>query len=200
MPLLPLSSEARPLHPTWPRTPTLARRLAVVGGTLLMALCAHIALPHLFTPVPTTMQTFGVLLLGMTLGPLAGAAAMVLYLLEGAVGMPVFTPSGLPGLAHLAGPTAGFLFAYPVAAAAAGLTLHALQPRIGTFFAAVSAGVAGLVPVFSLGTLWLALVLQLTAHHAIELAVLPFLPGEAVKLLLAAAAVTALRQLRPITR
>lgn len=165
-----------------------------------MALCAHIALPHLFTPVPSTMQTFAVLLLGMTLGPLAGAAAMVLYLLEGAAGLPVFAPSGLPGLAHLVGPTAGFLFAYPVAAAAAGLMLRKLQPRIGTFVAAIAAGVVGLIPVFGFGAIWLAAALPLSAHRAIELAVLPFLSGEAVKLLLVAAAVSALHRLRPITR
>ena len=192
------SSAQRPLRtPAWPATPTLARRIATVAATALMALCAHIALPHLVTPVPTTMQTFGVLLLGMTLGPFAGAVAMVLYLLEGAAGLPVFAPTGLPGLAHLLGPTAGFLFAYPVAAAVAGLALRLLKPRLGIFLGAITAGALALVPIFTVGALWLAIALPLSAHHAVELAVLPFLPGEVAKLLLAAAAVATLHRLRP---
>ena len=198
MTFLPDSQQARPLQssPLF-AAPTLGRRLAIVGATLLMALCAHIAFPLSFTPVPTTMQTFGVLLLGMTLGPVAGAASMVLYLLEGAAGLPVFAPSGLPGAAHLLGPTAGFLFAYPIAAAAAGLTLRALDRRIGTFAAAILAGVAGLLPIFGFGAAWLATAPLPAAHHIMQLAVLPFLPGEAAKLLLVAGTVAALHRLRP---
>ncbi len=174
---------------------TAARRFAVIAATLLMALCAHISFPQPFNPVPTTMQTFGVLLLGMALGPLSSAAAMVLYLLEGASGWPVFSPQGLPGVAHLLGPSGGFLFAYPVAAAVAGLVLRALQKRISTFLAAIAAGVCGLVPIFALGTGWLAIALHLAPHRAIQLAVIPFLPGEGVKLVLVAALVaTLLRQ------
>ena len=66
----------------------------VVGASLFVALCARITLPLPFTPVPLTLQNFGVLLVGLTLGSRRGFAALVLYLIEGASGMPVFSPAG----------------------------------------------------------------------------------------------------------
>src|SRR3990172_1900626 len=83
---------------------TLAQNaLLVVGGSLLVALCAQVSVPLPFSPVPVTGQTFAVLLLGATLGARRGAAALLLYLAEGAAGLPVFAPGGLPGVARLAG-------------------------------------------------------------------------------------------------
>src|SRR6204780_1070207 len=100
-----------------------ARQVAlVVGGSLLVALCAHITIPLPFTPVPLTVQNFGVLLVGLLLGSRRGFAAMILYLAEGAMGMPVFSPSsvGLMGGAQILGPTGGYLMAYPLVAGLAG--------------------------------------------------------------------------------
>src|SRR2546423_2722842 len=82
----------------------------VVGASLFVALCARVTLPLPFTPVPLTLQNFGVLLVGLTLGSRRGFAALALYLVEGAVGMPVFNPAGLGGVAQLFGPTGGYLF------------------------------------------------------------------------------------------
>src|ERR1700683_4213438 len=68
----------------------------VVGASLFVALCARVTLPLPFTPVPLTLQNFGVLLVGLTLGPRRAFAALVLYLAEGLMGMPVFNPTA-PG-------------------------------------------------------------------------------------------------------
>src|SRR6202158_529496 len=92
----------------------------VVGASLFVALCARVALPLPFTPVPLTLQNFGVLLVGLTLGGRRGFAALVLYLAEGLMGMPVFSPTGPGGVAQLLGPTGGFLLAYPFVAGIAG--------------------------------------------------------------------------------
>src|ERR1035441_1257822 len=90
----------------------------VLVGTAFVALCAHIALPLYFTPVPLTLQPFAVLVVGLLLAPRLAATTLAAYLVEGAMGLPVFTPgpASVPGLAHLFGPTAGYLLAYPVAA------------------------------------------------------------------------------------
>src|SRR5437899_199567 len=97
----------------------------VVGASALMAVCAHVSVPLIFSPVPITLQTFGVLLIGFLLGSRRALAAMMLYLIEGAAGLPVFSPAGLGGVAQLLGPTGGFLFAYPAAAYVAGSLFRA---------------------------------------------------------------------------
>ena len=91
-----------------PRT-VAGKAFLAVGATAFVALCAHISVPLYFTPVPLTLQTLAVILIGLTLGPALGASAMVLYLAEGAMGLPVFSPHGPGGIAQLLGPTAGFL-------------------------------------------------------------------------------------------
>src|SRR5215831_15771318 len=92
----------------------------VLGASLFVALCARVTLPLPFTPVPLTLQNFGVLLVGLTLGPRRAFAALTLYLLEGAFGMPVFNPAGPGGIAQLLGPTGGYLLAYPFVAGLTG--------------------------------------------------------------------------------
>src|ERR1700722_2092876 len=99
-----------------------ARQVAlVVGASLFVALCARIAIPLMpLTPVPLTVQNLGVLLVGLVLGSRRGFAGLALYLIEGALGMPVFSPTGPGGIAQLLGPTGGFLMAYPFVAFIAG--------------------------------------------------------------------------------
>src|SRR5882724_9027937 len=89
--------------------------LLVVGGSVLIAIAAQIAIPLPFTPVPLTMQPLAVLFIGIVLGAGRGAAAATLYLLEGIGGLPVFA-QGHGGALWLAGPTAGYLCSYPAAA------------------------------------------------------------------------------------
>lgn len=175
------------------RTDGLARSAAfAVVGSLFVAVCSHVAFPLPFTPVPFTLQPFAVLLVGMLLGPTAAFASMVLYLLEGALGMPVFTPLGMPGMARLLGPTGGYLFAYPVAAALAGLaaTLHGRRP----YLRYAAAGFAALVVIYAAGSLWFSHLLHVPFTAALSSAVLPFFVPDAVKVCAAAGIAVALKQ------
>src|SRR5580700_4347110 len=99
-----------------------AKQAAIVlAASLFIALCARVTLPLPGTPVPLTLQNFGVLAVGLLLGSRRGFAALALYLIEGASGLPVFSPSILGGgIAQILGPTGGFLMAYPVVAFVAG--------------------------------------------------------------------------------
>src|SRR6059036_3851461 len=95
------------------RALTLAQQAAlVVGASIFVALCARVTLPLPFTPVPLTLQNFGVLVVGLLLGSRRGFAALALYLTAGLAGLPVFNPTGPGGLAQVLGPTGGYLMAY----------------------------------------------------------------------------------------
>jgi biotin transport system substrate-specific component len=180
-----------------PRTIT-GKAFLAIGATALVALCAHASLPLYFTPVPITLQTLAVILIGLTLGPALGASAMALYLAEGAMGLPVFSPLGPGGIAQLLGPTAGFLLSYPFAAAAAGFVVRAVRVGHSKFPAAVLAGIAAGVIIFSMGTGWIAILFHLSPATAWHLSVAPFLPGEVLKIIAAAGAYIALRRWRRI--
>ncbi len=172
--------------------------LLVLAGSLLMALTAQISIPLPFTPVPITGQTFGVLLIGALLGPRLGALTMLLYLAQGLMGLPVFaggrsawTPSSFPGIPVIIGPTAGYLFSYPIAAAVVGALAHrGWDRRVRT---ALPAMILGNIIILALGFLWLAGATALLRGSVdvlalLNMAVLPFLPGDAIKILLAALA------------
>lgn len=191
------SRSAVSLHKPATALPFARSTAAVFGATALLALCAHIMLPLPFTPVPGTMQTFAVLVLGITMGPVLGPTAMLLYLLEGSAGLPVFAPTAMASAALL-GPTFGYLLSYSAAAWVAATAFRHLRPFVGSFAGALAAGVLASLPIFAIGAGWLGIALHLSPHRAIELGVLPFLPGEAVKLSLAAVAVDSLHRLRPI--
>jgi biotin transport system substrate-specific component len=149
----------------------------VVGASMFMALCAHISVPLGFSPVPVTLQTFGVLLIGLTLGSRRALAAMMLYLIEGASGMPVFSPSGFGGVAQLLGPTGGFLFAYPAAAYVAG----SFARNRSKFTSVLSATILAEFVIFFSGALWFSLLTGMAPARVLALAVLPFIPGEVLK-------------------
>ena len=176
-------------------TRTLAgRSFLAISATVLVALCAHVSVPLYFTPVPVTLQTMAVILVGLTLGPALGSAALLLYLAEGAIGLPVFSPNGPGGIAQLLGPTAGYLFSYPLAAAAAGGVVRAVRLGRSQLPAAILAGLAASFFIFAMGAGWLAHLLHLNANAAWHLGVQPFLPGEILKIAAAAGAYTALRK------
>ena len=163
----------------------------IVGGSALVAVCSHIALPLWFTPVPLTLQPFAVLLLGLLLAPRLAAATLGAYLLEGAMGLPVFAP-GLAfgaGMAHLLGPTGGYLMSYPGAAA---LIAYLWRRSRRGFSAAMLSAAAGNVAILLCGFAWLAVWTHGAGSYgslktAFTLAVLPFLPGDALKVVAAAA-------------
>jgi biotin transport system substrate-specific component len=123
--------------------------LAVVA-TGFVAACAHISVPLPFTPVPITLQNFAVILVGMILGPAAGFSAIVLYLAEGALGLPVFTPYSAGGIAHLLGPNGGYLFSYPLAAAIAGWVVRSMQRVTSRFRSAIVASTIATFPILLL--------------------------------------------------
>jgi biotin transport system substrate-specific component len=166
----------------------------VLAGSAFVAVCAHIALPLYFTPVPLTLQTFAVLLLGLLLSPRLAAATLAAYLAEGALGLPVFAPAPvISGIAHLLGPTGGYLLATPMAAFLISLLGRRL-PR-GFAGAALSAA-AGTLVLLACGGLWLAILTHAPARSILTLAVFPFLPGEALKIAAAAAMAASIRRLR----
>jgi biotin transport system substrate-specific component len=168
----------------------LLRSAVVVAASLFVAFCAHVAVPLPFTPVPFTLQPFAVLLVGMLLGPGAGFAAMAVYLAEGAAGLPVFTPAGLPGVARLLGPTGGYLFAYPLAAAIAGALPRMIRsPR---FVAYALGGFAAMVTVYTCGALWFSHALGMNVSAAVASTVVPFALSDAVKVFAAAGITSAL--------
>jgi len=163
--------------------------LLVVAASLFVALCAQVSLPLPFSPVPVTGQTFAVLLLGATLGARRSAAALLLYLAEGALGLPVFAPGGLPGVARLLGPTGGYLFAFPVAAFLLGWTMERLPRKWGLWLAAA---LGAELFILMAGTAWLRLVAPIAGWgEAAQLGLLPFLPGSVVKVLLVGACLPA---------
>ena len=170
------------------------RAAIAVAASLFVAVCAHIAVPLPFTPVPFTLQPFAVLLVGMLLGPSMGFAALALYLAEGAAGLPVFTPLGLPGVARLVGPTGGYLFAYPVASAIAGLLPCLLRTRRYLVFAA--SGLVAMLVVYVCGSLWFAHALHVSLPAALGSTVAPFALSDAVKVLAAAGMASAWAQRR----
>src|ERR1700742_4273387 len=144
-------------HPSGSLQEYLAgKTLLVIGATAFVAACAHVSLPLPFTPVPLTLQNFAVVLVGLALGPGAASSARLVYLIEGAIGLPVVTPYSAGGLAHLLGPNGGFLFSYPLVAATAGWVVQMLHPVTTRFRAGLVASAAATLPLFLLGASWLA--------------------------------------------
>lgn len=176
------------LH-TWAGQTALA-----VAATAFVAVCAHLSVPLWFTPVPLSLVNFAVILVGLALGPVAGASAMLLYLAEGAAGLPVFSPHGLGGIAQLLGPTGGFLVSYPLVAATAGLIARKAGAARGSIVAAVVGSTAATVVLFAMGAGWLAYSYHLGMPGAFRLGVAPFLPGEAVKIAAASGIYTTLHR------
>jgi biotin transport system substrate-specific component len=142
------------LNPRQDHVSEASRQIAlVVGATVFVALCARITIPLMpLTPVPLTVQNFGVLLVGLLLGSRKGFAAMMLYLMEGMVGLPVFNPTGPGGVAQLFGATGGFLLAYPLVAFIAG---YLFERGASTFVRAAIAGLLAEVMLFVGGLSWL---------------------------------------------
>ena len=150
----------------------------VVAGSLVVALLAQVSIPLPFTPVPITGQTLGVLLVGGALGTWLGGASLLLYLLEGAVGLPVFAShaSGIPF-----GPTGGYLVGFVVMAAVVGwLAERGWDRSVGKSIAAMVIGEAIL---YAIAVPWLGVYVGM--EHAIPLGFLPFIAGDGLKLLLA---------------
>ncbi|MGH7574315.1 MAG: biotin transporter BioY [Longimicrobiales bacterium] len=158
------------------------RRVAVmVGFAALTALGAYVSIPLPGTPVPVTLQTLVVSLSGLLLGARLGAGAQTIYLVAGALGAPVFSGGAL-GLAHLFGPTGGYLLAYPAAAALTG----ALASLAGARRSLGSALVLGIGTFLGTGVVFVGGASQLAlltgdVGLAVQQGVLPFIVGDLLK-------------------
>jgi biotin transport system substrate-specific component len=172
------------------RTLDQARQIAViVGASFFVALCARISLPIPVTPVPLTLQNFGVLVVGLALGSRRGFAALALYLVEGASGMPVFSPFGASGFLRFIGPSGGFLIAYPFVSALAG---YIFERGKQTFARAAWAAIAGELLLFTCGISWLY-VLAHSFARALSFGLYWFIFAEVIKVMFAAGLVRSWR-------
>jgi biotin transport system substrate-specific component len=175
---------------------TLRKLALVLGGALFIALAAKVTVP--MWPVPVSLQTLAILLVGLSMGSRLGAATVAVYVAQGAMGLPVFTPTTLPGIAGLMGPTGGFLIGFIGMAWLAGLAVERGLARgvLSTALVALAVSAALYVP----GVLWpmaLAAVAGLDAGWIGQGAgfywahfVAPFLLGDALKAVIAALVVT----------
>lgn len=192
-----ISAQSSLIHRTKALTESIPGKIVVAfAATTLVAACAHVSLPLPFTPVPLTLQNFAVLLVGMALGPVAAFSTMVLYLVQGAIGLPMFTPNGPAGAARLMGPTAGFLFAYPLVAATAGWVVRAMRNVGSRFTRGIIAGAIATLILFTCGAGWMATFLHLNASATWHMAIAPFIPGEIVKVTAAAGIYSAMQRWR----
>lgn len=175
-------------------TQRVLRSVVVIGaGSLLMAAAAHVAVPFFFTPVPFTLQTLALLGIALLIEPSLAFATMIAYLAEGACGLPVFAP-GTFGAAALLGPSAGFLWATPAAAFAASKLYRALGRS--SFASALVAAACGAAFYFLGGAAWFAALFHSSLRVTLDMTVWPFLAGDSLKVVLAAALITGITRLR----
>jgi biotin transport system substrate-specific component len=156
--------------------------LWVVGFSLLTALLAQIAIPLPFTAVPITGQTFAVLMSGAVLGSRRGFLCQALYLAEGAFGLPFFAPVGGASVLHLLGPTAGYLWTYPVAAGIVGWLAEKGASR--AIWKLALALILGDSLILLGGAGWLEAIYHFSPQNAWRLGIFPFLIGDFFKITL----------------
>ena len=159
----------------------------------LIAVGAYLQIPLPVGPVPLVLQNLFVLLAGLLLGSRWGLASVGIYLLVGAIGLPVFI-GGKGGLAHFLGPTGGYLLGFAACALLTGFLVENLRNlTVGDVLAVL----LGSLMIYLLGVPWLKLVTGMSWEKAVMVGMLPFLPGDALK---AAAAVLLARAIRPVVK
>lgn len=174
------------------QSPDLRRTVFIALFTALIIIGGYIAFPIPFSPVPIVLADFFVVLAGLCLGA-SGAVSVGLFLFLGALGLPVFA-GGKSGLAIFMGPTGGFLIGYLLGALACGWLSHLGKPsRIKDLTAVILANLI----VFSIGMPWLKVILKVSWDRALALGLLPFLPGNLIKM---AAAFVLIQIARPVLR
>jgi biotin transport system substrate-specific component len=166
----------------FPRSGLLVDVLLVVAGAGLVALCAQIEIPLGFTPVPISGQTFAVLLVGASLGPLLGASSLLLYFCVGLIGAPVYS-GGDGGWEIVHGATGGYLVGFIAAAALTGWLAQRRWDR--HFNSAVAAMLSGSVVIYLFGLPWLAKEIGTGLEGTLEAGLYPFVIGDLIKLYLA---------------
>src|SRR5262245_62236173 len=172
----------------FPRAGLLTDALLVLAGSGLIAAAAQISVKLPFTPVPITGQTFAVVLVGASLGPLCGMASAMLYLWLGVAGAPIYAhhDSGWNVITSASG---GYIVGFVLAAAASGFLAERGWDR--EVSSSIGAMLTGNVVIYLVGLPWLAVVLDTDLEKTLELGLYPFVPGDMFKLYLAAAVLPA---------
>ena len=168
-----------------PRTNLLTEAVLVVGGALFLALCAQISFELPFTPVPITLQTYGVFVIGASYGAWRGGGTTAVYLLMGIVGLPVYADR-THGLDVVLGATGGYLVGFVLAAVVVGWLAQRQWDR--RFSSAVTAMLTGTVIIYAFGLVWLKVDQGLDVATTLEYGLYPFVPGDLLKIYLAGAA------------
>ncbi len=161
--------------------PSLVRIALACLFAALVSVGAYIAVPLPGSPVPIVLQNFFIMLSAFLLGPVWGSVATLVYLALGAIGLPVFS-GGTGGLARFAGPTGGYLVSYLVATPLMGLLTRGDKPK---FWRYLVAGLAGALVVYAVGVPWLKTALKAHWAKAFALGLVPFVPGDLIKIVLA---------------
>ncbi|MCR4435276.1 MAG: biotin transporter BioY [Clostridiales bacterium] len=160
------------------------KQMIVIGlFTAITAIFSQISLKIPLSPVPVTLQTLAVFLSAIILGSKCGMLSQIVYILIGAAGVPVFS-NFESGIGVLFGYKGGFLISFPIMAYVMGLILE--KRKRFTPFAIVPALTAGMAVCYTIGAFWLALVLKTSAVKAVTAAVIPFIPFDLVKIIIAA--------------
>ncbi len=180
------NAAASPLASVTARARSWAREVALVlGATLFLALAAQVVIPLPFTPVPLSLSTFAVILSGAALGPSRGFATTAAYLALGLAGAPVFASAG-SGWAFA---SFGFVLGYMPAAWLMGMgARRGADRKLGTMLLAALAGSA---VIYAVGVGWLLAFLDVGLTDGLRMGVLPFLPGDALKIAAATLALPA---------
>ncbi|SFS45168.1 biotin transporter BioY [Marininema halotolerans] len=177
------------------RTRSVRDMILIALFTALIAIAGQIYIP--LTVVPITLQTMIVLLAGSVLGARKGAMSMVVLILLVAVGAPVLS-EGKSGLPALVGPTAGYIWSWPIAAFLIGWITERIAPQLRVWKMVLVHLFAGSIIIFAFGISWLHFMAGLDWGKAVAVGLLPFIPGDVAKLLLASFIAPALYRAYPI--
>ena len=182
MSMLTNTSVAGVFRPSEKKRAAIYDIILIVGGSLLLGLCAQLTVQLPFSPVPVTGQTFAVLMIGMLLGARRGSLCVLAYLAEGTMGLPVFA-MGRTGPAVLFGPTGGYLVGFAAAAYVTGLLAEkGWDRKVGTTILAM---ILGNVCIYAFGLFWLTCLTNIKT--AVTVGLYPFVVGEVLKIALAVA-------------
>ncbi len=176
-------ARGRPASTLVPHLDVVTDVLFVVAGAALVAGAAQISIALPFTPVPITGQTFAVLLVGAALGMVRGCASLLLYLVVGIAGAPIYAHHAHGG-AVVTSASGGYLVGFVLAAAITGFLAENRWDR--RFSSSISLMLTGNVIIYLVGLPWLAVVLNTGLEKTLELGLYPFVPGDIFKLYLAA--------------
>jgi biotin transport system substrate-specific component len=164
----------------------------ILGASFIISLLGPVSIPLPFTPVPIALQSHAILFLAVILGSKRAALAVLAFLLQGAMGLPVFA-GAKSGMLHLAGPTGGYLFGYVLAAYVAGYLMERAKERtVKRAFFAMS---MGNLAIYFLGLPWLSI--YVGVQNALFLGMVPFIGGDFLKLILSLRALRAIRFFKP---